>query len=167
MRRAAMAISGIVLTLAAVGQVVLVFLLYRENGSEIVKNTGRAIMCLSAIFGWLPILTFKRLGAVPKGRSYMETTVLVERGVYAIVRHPQYLAGILLGVGFSLIAQHWLVGALGAIVVIVSYAGTYPEEKGLREKFGAPYKEYAKRVPRVNFILGLLRLLQRRVDPHG
>ena len=167
MRRTAMAISGVVLTLAAVGQVVLCFVLYREDGGDIIRNMGWAIMCLSAIFGWLPILTFRRLGGVPKGRSYMETTVLVDRGVYAIVRHPQYLAGVLLGLGLSLIAQHWLVGFLGAIVVIVSYAGTYPEEQALREKFGVRYEEYVKRVPRMNFVLGLLRLLRRKADSRG
>jgi protein-S-isoprenylcysteine O-methyltransferase Ste14 len=167
MRRTAMITSGVALTLAAVGQVVLTFVLYRENGIAAVRNVGWAIMGLSAIFGWLPILTFRRMGGVSKGRSYMETTVLVNRGVYAIVRHPQYLAGVLLGVGFSLIAQHWLVGVLGAVVVVESYASTFPEEQALREKFGVPYEEYTKRVPRMNFALGLLRLLRRESEGGG
>lgn len=161
-----MIISGAVLTLAAVGQVVLCFLLYRENGNETVRYVGWAIICLSALFGWLPIFTFRRLGRVPRGRSYMETTVLVDRGVYALVRHPQYLAGVLLGVALSLVAQHWLVGVLGAIVAIMSYAGTYPEEEELRQKFGAQYEEYTRRVPRMNFIRGMVRLFRRK-GGHG
>ena len=162
MGRAAMIIGGVVLALAAVGEVVLTFLLYREDGNEIVRIIGWVIVWLSAIFGWLPILTFRRRGGVPRGRSYMQTTVLVDRGIYTIVRHPQYLAGVLLGIGLSLIAQHWLVGVLGAIVVIESYLSTYPEEQGLRKKFGAEYDQYARRVPRMNFALGLLRLLRRK-----
>ncbi len=165
MRRTAMLISGVVLTVAAVGQVVLTFVLYRENGNEIVRYVGWAVLWLSAVFGWLPILTMKRRGGVPKGRSYMETTVLVDRGVYAIVRHPQYLAGVLLGVGLSLVAQHWLVALLGAIVACESYASTYPEERALREQFGQQYEGYAKRVPRMNLVLGLLRLLRRKRGP--
>jgi protein-S-isoprenylcysteine O-methyltransferase Ste14 len=87
--------------------------------------------------------------------------------ISGVVLTPQYLAGVLLGVGLSLIAQHWLVGFLGAIVVIVSYAGTYPEERALREKFGARYEEYVKRVPRMDFVLGLLRPLRRKAGLRG
>lgn len=167
MRNAGIVISGAVLTLATVGQIVLCFLLYREDGNDVVRNLGWAIVCLSAVFGWLPVITFKRLGGVPRHRSYMETTVLVDRGVYAIVRHPQYLAGVLLGVGLGLIAQHWVVGLLGAIVVFVSYLGTYPEEERLREKFGREYEDYAKRVPRMNLVWGLAQLLRRKGDARG
>jgi protein-S-isoprenylcysteine O-methyltransferase Ste14 len=167
MSRTAMIVSGVVLALAAVGQVVLTFVLYRDDGNETVKIIGWVLVWLSALFGWLPIFTFKRSGGVPKGRSYMETTVLVDKGVYAVVRHPQYLAGVLLGAGLSLIAQHWIVGILGAIVVMESYTGTYPEERRLREKFGEQYARYAERVPRMNVLLGLLRLIWKREGLRG
>ena len=39
--------------------------------------------------GLLPIITFRRKGGVAKGESYIKTTVLVDTGIYAIVRHPQ------------------------------------------------------------------------------
>ena len=157
-----MVVSGAILTVAFVAQIVLSILLYAGDGNETVRWIGWAILWLSAIFGWLPILTFKKLGGVAKGGSYMETTVLVDRGVYAIVRHPQYLAGVLLGIGLSLVAQHWLVGVLGAVVVVVSYAGTYPEESRLLQKFGEEYREYTRRVPRMNFVWGLVHAIRRR-----
>jgi protein-S-isoprenylcysteine O-methyltransferase Ste14 len=162
-----MLVSGVILTIAFVAQIALAILLYADDGNEVVRWIGWALIWLSAIFGWLPVLTFRRLGRVPKGRSYMETTVLVDRGVYAIVRHPQYLAGVLLGVGLSLIAQHWLVGALGAVVVAVSYTGTYPEETRLLRKFGEEYREYAKQVPRLNFVWGLVQAMRRRGGTRG
>jgi len=155
-------IAGILLTIGVVGQIGLAFLLYNEGGNDVICNIGWGILWLSAIFGWLPIFTFKKWGGVPKGKSYIETTQLVDRGVYAIVRHPQYLAGVLMGVALPLIAQHWLVAVLGIPVVAISYLGTLDEEKACIEKFGEDYERYMARVPQVNFVLGLLRWLRRR-----
>lgn len=160
--RGRVVISAVVLTIAAVGQIILSFLLYNGNGNVIIRNAGWVILWISAIFGWLPIFTFQKWGGVPKGKGYTHTTVLVDRGVYGIVRHPQYLAGILMGVGLSLIVQHWVVGVLGAVVAITSYADTFEEERVLREKFGAEYEAYRGRVPRVNFVIGIGRLLWRK-----
>jgi protein-S-isoprenylcysteine O-methyltransferase Ste14 len=92
----------------------------------------------------------------------MQTTHLVQNGIYAIVRHPQYLAGILVGIGLSLVSQHWLVILPGIVVIGLSYAATFVEERQLVEKFPGEYEEYQKRVPRVNFISGILRRLFRK-----
>jgi len=154
-------ISGTLLTIVAVGQIILSFLLYNENGNPIVCNIGWIIMWISAIFGWLPIPTFKKWGK-PKGKGYIHTTVLVDRGVYAIVRHPQYLAGMLMGLALPLIAQHWIVAVLGAIAIFIYYVDTIEEEQSTIEKFGEKYEQYAESVPRVNFVLGIVRWLRRR-----
>jgi protein-S-isoprenylcysteine O-methyltransferase Ste14 len=66
-----------------------------------------------------------------------------------------------------LIAQHWLVGVLGAVVVAMSYIGTYPEENRLFEKFGEEYREYSSQVPRMNFVWGLVQVARRKRAPHG
>ena len=89
-------LSPTILTIVAVGQIILSFVLYKEDGSSVVRTIGWITLWISAIFGWLPVYTLKRWGK-PKGRGYIRTTVLVDRGVYAVVRHPQYLAGILMG----------------------------------------------------------------------
>ena len=154
-------IKAVILTIAAVGQIILSFLLYNEEGSDAVTNAGWVILWISAIFGWLPILTLKKWGGVPEGKGYISTTQLVDRGVYGVVRHPQYLAGMLLGVALSLIAQHWAVAVLGLVVVVISYLDTYDEERACVAKFGEEYTRYAERVPRVNFVLGLVRLLRQ------
>ena len=102
MRNNKMIIYATILTIAAVGQIVLAFLFYNPEGNELLINIGWGVLMLSAIFGWLPIFTFRRKGGV-KGKGYIRTTVLVDRGVYGIVRHPQYLAGVLLLVKKGLI----------------------------------------------------------------
>lgn len=162
MKNAKMIAMTTVLTLAAVGQIILAFLLYDPKGNTTIINLGWVILWLSAIFGWLPIYTFKKWGNVPKGKGYTQTSVLVDRGVYAIVRHPQYLAGILIGIALPLISQHWAVAVLGIVVAILYYLNTFDEEASVIEKFGDQYREYMQRVPRINFLLGIYRLLTKK-----
>ena len=61
---------------------------------------------LSIIFGVIPIFYFRRKGGVPKKSSYIHTTKLVATGIYSIVRHPQFLAGILWSIALAFISQH-------------------------------------------------------------
>ncbi len=157
-----MIVMTIALTLAAVGQIVLSFFLYNKDGNETVINLGWVILWISAIFGWLPIFTFKKYGRVPKGKSYIQTAALVDRGVYAIVRHPQYLAGILMGIALPMISQHWAVAVLGIVAVVIYILNTFDEEASNIEKFGDGYREYMQRVPRFNFLLGIYRLLVKK-----
>lgn len=154
--------SGLVLTVAAAGQVVLTLVFYDSAGvNDVVANVGWVVLWASGVFGVVPMYTLRRHGGVPDGRSYVHTTVLVDRGIYAIVRHPQYLAGILLSLGLSLVAQHGAVVLLGAVVALLSYLSTFDEENDLRDRFGADYDAYCRRVPRINAATGLVRHLRR------
>jgi protein-S-isoprenylcysteine O-methyltransferase Ste14 len=162
MKHARYILSATLLTIAAVGQVALSFILYNPTANEFIRNLGWVVLWISAIFGWLPIFTLSKWGGVPKGKGYVHTTLLVDRGVYRIVRHPQYLAGILLGAGLSLVVQHWIVAILGFVVAIISYTDTFEEEQALLQKFGKAYEDYQMQVPRVNYIAGIARLLQRK-----
>jgi protein-S-isoprenylcysteine O-methyltransferase Ste14 len=157
-------LSATILTIAAVGQIILSFLLYDDHGNVIIRNIGWAVLWISAIFGLLPILTLRKWGKVPEGKGYMHTTTVVDRGVYAIVRHPQYLAGILMGVALTLIAQHWIVAILGAVVVVVTYVDSFEEDRSCLKKFGEDYERYRERVPRLNFVTGIVRLLLGNQD---
>lgn len=154
-----MIIYAIVLTIAAVGQIILAFFLYDPEGNIPLINIGWGVLMLSAVFGWLPIFTFRRKGSV-KGRGYIHTTVLVDSGIYGIVRHPQYLAGVLMSIALPMISQHWLVAMLGLVAAII-YLNTHDEEKGCIEKFGEEYRLYMERVPRMNFVLGIIRSIRR------
>jgi protein-S-isoprenylcysteine O-methyltransferase Ste14 len=157
------AITSTILTISAVGQIILAFILYDAHANTAIRTIGWVILWISAVFGWLPVYTLKRRGS-PEGRGYVRTTVLVDRGIYAVVRHPQYLAGMLMGVALSLIAQHWIVAILGLTVIISLYLGIYDEERSAIAKFGASYERYRESVPKINVIVGLIRLLRRRRD---
>ena len=155
-------ILTVLLTFIAIGQIVLAILLYADQANEVVRNTGWGILLLSAIFGWLPVLTLKRWGGVAKGKSYVHTTQVVDRGIYSIVRHPQYLAGILIGLALALIAQHWIVGVLGVAAIAIYYVNTFDEERRALEKLGDEYSRYMQLVPRLNFLRGIVRTARRR-----
>jgi protein-S-isoprenylcysteine O-methyltransferase Ste14 len=89
--------------------------------------------------------------------NYMETKVLADRGLYAIVRHPQYLGYILLFAGFALLSQHWISFVIAAGGVATLYTQAVDEERFCQGKFGRAYDDYMARVPRFNLILGLWR----------
>jgi len=93
---------------ALVAELVLLFLL-PSGPLRWLRVFGCVLFGLSAVFGWLPIFFFRRHGGVARGKSYMHRTALVTRGPYAIVRHPQYLAGDLLALAVICIQQHWSV----------------------------------------------------------
>jgi protein-S-isoprenylcysteine O-methyltransferase Ste14 len=108
---------------------------------------------------------FPRRGGVSKGKSFVHTTKLVDIGIYAIVRHPQYTGGIYaLFLTTFLWYPHWLFGVLGVVGTVVIYLGCREEDKLLVKKFGKDYIEYKNMVPGMNFIAGIARLLRRRRD---
>ena len=148
-----------VLTLA---QLVSVFFLGADNVNSVLRILGWIIWLLSIIFGVLPIIIFRARGGVAQGKSYMKTTLLVDDGLYGIVRHPQYLAGILLNLALILISQHWLVILLGFPAMVLTYIDIQKTDRNEIEKFGDAYRDYMERVPKINFILGIIRQLQNR-----
>ena len=92
----------------------------------------------------------------------MDTTVVVDSGTYGVVRHPQILGGILLMSASILISQHWLSAIIGIPISVWFYIDVPKDEKGLITKFGDDYKRYMQKVPRMNFLLGIIRLLRKK-----
>ena len=154
-------LTSIAWTLTAGGQLVAAWIYYDPAGDSTRINLGWLIIFISGIFGLLPIITFRSRGKV-EGQSYIHTTVLVDSGVYSIVRHPQYLAGLLINIGAALITFHWSVIILGILSVGMYYWSALVEEEQNREKFGESYQIYQRRVPRFNFLLGVFRLITKK-----
>ena len=138
-------------------QIVLAFILY-EHGMEELQSIGWICLWIAGLFGTLPVITFRRRGGVKKGESYIHTTILVDTGIYAIVRHPQNgTAWLLINLGVILIARHWSSLVLGLISMFFVYVDTFKADYYCIQKFGGQYEDYILRVPRVNFISGLIR----------
>lgn len=126
------------------------------------RYVGYAIWALSAYFGWAPMFIFKKKGGVTKGQSYLHTTKLVDTGVYAIVRHPQYVALPLLNIAFILVGQNLIIAILGIMAIPRMIIDIQKAEKACVEKFGDTYKNYMQRIPQINFVFGFIRVLSRK-----
>jgi protein-S-isoprenylcysteine O-methyltransferase Ste14 len=145
-----------------VAQIVLAFVLH-EPGNEVLEWAGWICLWTAGLFGILPIITLTRKGNVPKGESYVHTTVLVDTGIYGIVRHPQGgVAALLINLGVMLIVRHWLIILLGLFAMALFYVDTFKEDRACIDKFGDDYRRYIQRVPRVNFVTGVIRQVGRR-----
>ena len=154
--------TGIVASILFVVQYILAFFVYILPGLPILQWLGWGIWIISVIFGIAPIFILRNRGGVAKGQSHVKTTELVDTSLYAIVRHPQYLAGMLFSIAMMLLAQHWVVILIGIVSMTLFYIDTRDADQEGIEKFGAAYRDYMQRVPRVNFLLGILRILQQR-----
>ncbi|MBN1261241.1 MAG: isoprenylcysteine carboxylmethyltransferase family protein, partial [Anaerolineae bacterium] len=162
MKRRTTNVVCMALSLVSIGQIVAAIVFYNCLGLAWLANLGWGVMMISAVFGWLPIFTFRRQGGVAAGKGYIHTTRLVDSGIYGIVRHPQYLAGMLLSVALALIAPHWIVAVLGAAAIATYVWSAFAEDRDNLAKFGDAYRVYMNRVPRLNAAVGLARWLLNR-----
>jgi protein-S-isoprenylcysteine O-methyltransferase Ste14 len=143
--------------------VVGVYLLSEVSQIEILAYVGAGLYVFSGlVFGLLPVIEFRRKGGVRRGESYIHTTKLVDTGIYSVVRHPQYVTFIMWGIAGMLLFQHWIIILLGTPIFPLTYIDLIKADKDATERFGDDYKAYMRKVPRANFLLGIIRLLQRR-----
>lgn len=155
-----------VATVLVIGQIILLVVL---GGGAIawLRYVGFALWVLAAVFGWVPIYQFKKHGDVAQGESYIRTTRLVDTGLYAIVRHPQFVAWPLMSVAVALVSQHPAVVVMGAAAFILACVDFRQVDARNLDKFGEEYRRYMERVPGWNFIAGLWRWVNRQIRPDG
>lgn len=138
------------------------FLFFNELDLIVLVYIGYILWAFSLYFGFISFRVFKKKGGVEKGKSYLHTQKLVTNGPYAIIRHPQYLGGLFFAISITLWTQILLSLILSIIIIILTYQWTYAEDKKLIEKFGEDYKKYMERVPRLNFMLGIVKRARRQ-----
>ena len=77
-----------------------------------------------------------------------EGPTVIEHGVFSRVRHPLYLAAILLYLGLLLLSFSIMATVIWIIIILFyNYIAIY-EEKILIAKFGNDYIDYMKKAPR-------------------
>lgn len=78
-----------------------------------------------------------------------KTNALVIDGFYRFSRNPMYLGILMILTGWTLWLGNILnIVLLGLFIWVINELQIKPEEKALREKFGADYEAYCKRVRR-------------------
>lgn len=162
MKKAKFSGAILIASVLLVAQYYLAFFVYKLPGLAALQWLGWGIWVISLIFGIAPIFIFRRKGGVAKGQSYVKTTQLVDSSLYAIVRHPQYVAGMLFNLALMFLAQHWVIFLVGAVSMLLFYIDIQAADQEGIQKFGEAYRDYMQRVPQVNFILGILRVIRKR-----
>jgi len=122
-----------------------------------------ALLLLVPPFVFLPFRMLSRHGRPPEGGPFFATTRVVDKGVYRIVRHPQYVGYTLLALGFGARNPHPVVLGLAAGAAGFFYLQALMEERYCRREWGPTYEAYMRQVPRFNFLAGLFRVLRKRL----
>ena len=146
-------------TAAVAALLVMQFFTQTESGLPL-RILGILLLGASVIFMFPPFLHLSRHGGRRQGMPYYRTTVLVDRGLYSVVRHPQYVGYILLVLGLAALARSVGSALLAGLAALAFYAQSIREEEHCLERFGAPYADYMRRVPRFNVLAGILRSLR-------
>lgn len=130
--------------------------------APLMRGLSLTLLGMAVVFGGMPFVQLRRYGAAPSGERYMATTAVARRGLYAVVRHPQYLGYDFLVWGFATSRPHWGT-ILPAIVFTAAFAAqARVEERYLLEKFGDAYRAYMRTVPRFGLLTGLVRYVRQR-----
>lgn len=75
---------------------------------------------------------------------------LVTQGVYRRIRHPMYMALFLYSLGQALVLPNWIAGPSYLVTFGLLFAlRLRPEERMMREQFGADYDAYVARTKRL------------------
>lgn len=99
---------------------------------------ARRVQLTGAILNGLP-----ELGATPEAPGRLLT-----EGIYARIRHPRYVEVVSMMIAWAFLCNYLATYVL-AVLTIVIVAVTVPlEERELRARFGAAYRDYCERVPR-------------------
>ncbi len=102
---------------------------------------------LASVGGALLHLSARRVIGAAWSTRPEEPTRLVEKGPYAIVRHPLYLGLVLLGAG-SMAAHPSLPTIAGGLGLLVGLASKIlREERAMASTFGSRWEAYRRRVP--------------------
>lgn len=72
---------------------------------------------------------------------------VITKGVYSIIRHPQYLGATLAHIGFSFLLSALQSLLIAPLVIVLIFIISWKEEKELIKEFGQEYEEYKKSVP--------------------
>ena len=123
-----------------------------EDAFGSVADLAYEIFCLAIAFIGLGV-RIVTIGFTPKNTSGRNTATQVAEtlnttGMYSIVRNPLYLGNAIIYMAFALFSQtYWFVIVMFLFLVVYLERIIAAEEVFLREKFGAEYAAWVKRVP--------------------
>jgi protein-S-isoprenylcysteine O-methyltransferase Ste14 len=142
----------------------LISLFYYDNFDPniIVLGIGWILLIPGFSLLSLSITALRTYGNVPEGRSWLDTTTIVMKGIYRIVRHPLYIGWIIMSASLALILQSWSSTLCAIIIIPLAIVSISLEESSNIMKFGYAFLQYQKEVPLVNIFTGFWRYYRRK-----
>jgi len=132
---------------------ILSWIMWEKGNVVILVYVGYALYVPAFALAVTSVAALKRRGKLKSGWEH--TTVLIEKEVFRVVRHPLYLGGALLSLAILLITQSITSIILGLISIFCFWMASKKEDEFNIEKFGSSYREYMKKVPMWNVFKGL------------
>jgi protein-S-isoprenylcysteine O-methyltransferase Ste14 len=98
-------------------------------------------------------LAFPARGAFVSAGTSVEpwkpATVLITDGIFGKMRNPMYVGVTLVLAGLAIgLASDWMLVLTIVFVPVIHFGVVRREERYLLAKFGAPYQDYMRHVPR-------------------
>ena len=94
------------------------------------------------VFGLALVLMFSiSFGTAPLGQP-------LDKGIYAISRHPSYMGFFLAYLGAGIACASWIFLTCALVWIVSWHFGVVEEERMLLEKHGDPYLQYMRRTPK-------------------
>lgn len=103
-------------------------------------------LAVYVVFSWLQILAYRTLGeSYAQEIVIQKNQVLVTKGIYGIIRHPQYMAQIIVDIAAGVALMSYIVLPLALIQVPIIIMRTVFEDKMLLKHFGEQFAQYKKK----------------------
>ena len=107
------------------------------------------VLVAGILVGGIAVSLFARARTTVNPLKPRESSALVTRGVYRWTRNPMYLGMLVVLVAWALFVANWL--AFVGVPLFMLYINHFqirPEERVLRERFGAQFEDYCGKVRR-------------------
>jgi len=137
---------------------IFAFLFYDSANLTVVLSSGWILFA----FGVCMLLLASQSRRRARDKGDVSKNVVIESGMYAYVRHPEFFSQFFIAFGLILISQYWISIIVGAVLIAFLGLAIMDEEKRNKEKFGDAYTAYMQRVPRINLIAGIVRQIKAK-----
>jgi protein-S-isoprenylcysteine O-methyltransferase Ste14 len=125
-----------VLGILFIGQVALCILFDNSAALDMLLCLGWTGLVVVTLIGWAARVAFQRRGGAHDGESWLQTRVVVESGIYVLVRHAMYVSFMSYVISLILISQYWLSAILGVPIIVLLYFFMRAEEQSSIRKLG-------------------------------
>ncbi|WP_461128582.1 methyltransferase family protein [Spirosoma aerophilum] len=133
----------------------LVWLAYRKAPVQIVSvwtgaaGTGIALIGLGLLLGIVALAGYDlaEFSGFPPRQPDTKSNSLRQDGLLRYVRHPLYLATLVILIGLLVREPSWRTFLFSGFAFIYMRIGIYYEERKLVRVFGQPYRDYQRNVP--------------------